>query len=65
MTCEVFIPQVQVISGEWIEVGIPTSSFMEAENQRYQFPLTDKILAFRVLQSNCLERKIQRTCCGR
>ena len=64
MSCEVYIPQVQVVSGQWIEVGIPTSTFIEADRQRSQFPLTNNIVAFRVIQSNCLERKIQRTCCG-
>ena len=64
MTCEVYIPQVQVVSGQWVEVGIPTSSFEEADRQRSQFPLTDKITGFRVIQSTCLERKIQKTCCG-
>lgn len=64
MPCEVYIPQVQVVSGQWIEVGIPTSSFEEADHQRTQFPLSNKVIGFRVIQSNCLEQKIQRTCCG-
>lgn len=65
MTCEVYIPQVQIQSGQWIDVGIPTSIFSEAEIQRNQFSITENIIAFRVMQSNCLENKVQRTCCGR
>ena len=64
MTCKVYIPQVQIISGDWIEVGIPSASFEDADNQKDQYPLTSKIIGFRVLQNSCLERKIQRVCCG-
>lgn len=64
MVCEVFIPQIQIQSGQWIEVGIPTNTFVEAEQQREQFPLSNKMIAFRIIRSSCLERKIKHHCCG-
>jgi len=52
-----FIPQVLVKSDddpdhdEWINVGIESATIAEAENQASQFPLTDRILQFRVIES--------------
>jgi hypothetical protein len=63
--CVLFIPQVQTNTGQWIEVGIPVSSFEEASAQKSNFPLGYKLVAFRVIQTSCLKQNIQRRCCGR
>lgn len=52
MSSVIYIPQVQIISGQWIDVGIPASSFKEADIQSILFPLTNKLIAFRVIQSS-------------
>lgn len=64
MTCVVYIPQVQIQSGQWIDVGIPASSLQEADVQKTLFPLTNRLIAFRIMQSSCEEQKISRTCHG-
>lgn len=62
--CVLFVPQVQINIGQWIEVGIPTSSLEEALAQKANFPLGHRLTAFRVIQTSCLKQNIQRKCCG-
>lgn len=61
--CNKFQPQVQISSGKWVNIGIPSPIFEEAESQKMDFPLGEKILAFRVIQLNCPQFK-QKKCCG-
>lgn len=63
--CILYIPQLQTSFGQWIEVGIPVSSFEEAVAQESHFPLNNRLVAFRVIQTSCQKQQIQRTCCGR
>lgn len=62
--CILFVPQVQTRSGQWLQVGIPASSYNEALAQESNFPLNNKLIAFRVIQTSCSEQRIRKSCCG-
>lgn len=65
MICEVYIPQLQLTQGNWVDVGVPAASYKEAAAQEINFPLSSKIIGFRVIKSSCDKgRKIKKTCCG-
>jgi len=65
MGCEIYTPQIQLISGEWLSVGIPKDNFREAEEQQSLF-FNPKITGFRVLKSDCEKKEsVNKACCGR
>ena len=57
-------PQVQIKSGQWIDVGVKTTELKDAETQREVYIIHDKIIAWRIVCVSDAKSSSKRGCCG-
>lgn len=64
MTCVFYLPQIQTMTGQWVDVGQASESKQEVEQKRAEYENNSRVKAFRIVQTTCKDKVIRRACCG-